>query len=126
MYFPYRGSYYDRRSLARAALRRLERYLRDAPHVDAGGGQDRARADAADQSLVGGRAAPDAARPRDGAPAARTPILYDRVRFHRSPPANRDERRRSDDVAAGADVGRRFLPRRDARARRSRAAGEDL
>src|SRR5437899_1357066 len=55
----------ENRSLAAAATRRVAGHLRHAAHVDTGGGQDAARPDSLDESLVECHAARQPARPEN-------------------------------------------------------------
>src|SRR5579872_1169131 len=80
--------YYDghvRRSVASAAVRGLERHLRDAPPVDAGHRESSARSRAAAQSFLVHRDAGNVPRTLDADAAPRRPHLQHAIRFHRSP-----------------------------------------
>ena len=84
--------FFRRKPVAAPALSGMESDVRNAPHVDAGCREDKARPDALDQPFVAYAVLCDVARHHHFSHPPRSANLSNRIRFHRSPPADRDQR----------------------------------
>ena len=110
------------RAVAGPAPRGVERHLRDAAPVDADRRQDPARPEPLGQPRLERDSLRHAPRLDDLADSLRDPGVSDRLRLHRSPAADPDERRRRRRRCAAAPVRRVVLRATLERARQARAA----